>query len=137
MTVRQIGGVSFQIKRDANIVCIYMTRNLINDFNSQINKMGKEIKCYISVPITGWDMKLVKTWIGQAKEELAKNGYVPVSPLDVSPCQYAPYSFHMGKDIEALLECDAVYFIRGWQTSKGCNAEFEVAKIYNKKLMFE
>lgn len=39
MTVRQIGGVSFQIKRDANIVCIYTTRNLINDFNSQINKI--------------------------------------------------------------------------------------------------
>ena len=97
----------------------------------------KGIKCYISVPITGWDMKLVKTWIGQAKEELVKNGYVPVSPLDVNPDQCAPYSSYMGRAIEALLECDAVYFIRGWQTSEGCNAEFEVAKIYNKKLMFE
>jgi hypothetical protein len=43
----------------------------------------------------------------------------------------------MGRDIQALLECDAVYFCRGWQDSKGCQAEYEVAKIYGKKMVFE
>jgi hypothetical protein len=37
MTVRRIGGVSFQIKCVANIVCIEITSDFINDFNSQIN----------------------------------------------------------------------------------------------------
>ena len=43
----------------------------------------------------------------------------------------------MGKDIEALLECDAIYMCEGWQNSKGCMAEFEVARIYGKEIMFE
>lgn len=47
------------------------------------------------------------------------------------------YAEHMGKDIQALLECDAVMFLQGWHDSKGCLAEFEVAKIYGKKLIFE
>ena len=37
----------------------------------------------------------------------------------------------MGQDIERLLECDAIYMSRGWCTSKGCNAELAVAKVYN------
>lgn len=68
---------------------------------------------------------------------MQRKGYVPVSPLEVSPNPDTPYSEHIGNDIAALLECDAVLFLRGWDTSKGCNAEFEVAKIYEKKLMFE
>nr|DAV63614.1 MAG TPA: hypothetical protein [Caudoviricetes sp.] len=37
MTVRRIGGVILLLKRDANIVCIEITSEFINDFNSQIN----------------------------------------------------------------------------------------------------
>lgn len=82
-------------------------------------------------------MKVVHTWVSCAKEVLVKNGYIPVSPLEVSSNPDASYSVHMGKDIEALLECDAVYFLRGWSASKGCQLEYEAAKIYNKKMMFE
>lgn len=48
-----------------------------------------------------------------------------------------PYSCYMGKDIMALLECDAVYFIRGWEKSRGCLLEYSAAKIYGKEMMFE
>ena len=44
---------------------------------------------------------------------------------------------NIAKDIEALLECDAIYLCEGWQNSKGCMAEFEVARIYGKEIMFE
>ena len=46
-------------------------------------------------------------------------------------------AYYMGKDIEALLECDAIYLCEGWQNSKGCMAEFEVARIYGKEIIFE
>ena len=35
------------------------------------------------------------------------------------------------------MECDAIYLCEGWQNSKGCMAEFEVARIYGKEIMFE
>lgn len=94
-------------------------------------------KVYISLPITGRDIEEVEAECVFAKGMLEKEGFIPVSPLDVSCNHDAPYSEHMGKDIAALLECDAVFFLRGWQDSKGCNAEFEIAKIYGKKIMFE
>lgn len=37
MTVRWIGGVSFQIKCDVNIVCIVITMKTINYFNNIVN----------------------------------------------------------------------------------------------------
>ena len=38
----------------------------------------------------------------------------------------------MGNDIAALLECDAVLFLEGWQVSKGCQLEHKAAELYDK-----
>lgn len=48
----------------------------------------------------------------------------------------APYSEHMGRDIAALLECDAVMFMPGWTRSRGCRLEYQAAKIYDKQRIF-
>lgn len=78
-----------------------------------------------------------KTSFRPCKKNLVSNDYEPVTPFDVSPDSNASYTEHMGKDIQALLECDAVFFCRGWQDSKGCQAEYEVARIYGKQMVFE
>lgn len=69
-------------------------------------------KVYISLPITGRDIEEVESECVFAKGMLEKKGLIPVSPLDVSCNHDAPYSEHMGKDIAALLECDAVFFLQ-------------------------
>lgn len=94
-------------------------------------------KVYISTPITGHDIKTVRIWVDTAKDYLLRRSYIPVSPLEVSPDMDAPYSEHMGRDIAVLIECDAVLFLKGWHTSKGCQLEYAAAKIYGKKIMFE
>ena len=38
----------------------------------------------------------------------------------------------MGKDIAALLNCDAAVFLDDWQLSSGCNLERRACEIYNK-----
>ena len=61
-----------------------------------------------------------------------------ITPFDVNENEDKDsYARKMGNDIEALLECDAIYLCEGWQNSKGCMAEFEVARIYGKEIMFE
>lgn len=61
-----------------------------------------------------------------------------ITPFDVNENEDKDsYARKMGNDIEALLECDAIYLCEGWQNSKGCMAEFEVARIYNKQIFFE
>lgn len=48
---------------------------------------------------------------------------------------WIPYSYYMGESVKALLECDAVYFVFDWAASKGCMAEFEIARVYGKQIM--
>ena len=93
-------------------------------------------KVYISLPISGLKIEEVKQNAEKAAEYLRKAGYEPVSPFDVSPNEDVSYAHHMGKDIEALLECDAVLFLRGWKYSKGCQLERYAAMIYNKEIIF-
>ena len=95
------------------------------------------MKVYISLPITGHDIEEVEASCIFAKAVLKKKGHTPVSPLDVSDNPDASYAEHMGRDISALLDCDAVVFLDGWEESKGCALEHAAAKIYNKLITYE
>ena len=106
----------------------------------------KRKRVYISIPISGHDLEEVKEEARDISErllwdvfELKKGQNRPdvITPFDVCPEPDKPYSYYMGKDIEALLECDAIFLCKGWQNSKGCMAEFAVARIYGKEIMFE
>ena len=92
---------------------------------------------YISLPITGQDLEEVRRRAEQAKQRLADMEHEPVSPLDVSPDPDASYAEHIGRDIAALLQCEAALFLDGWTVSKGCRLEMEAAQIYGKKIYFE
>ena len=95
------------------------------------------MKVYISLPITGHPIDEVRKKADQAKQQLSDMGHEPVSPLDVSPDPDAPYAEHIGRDIAALLQCEAALFLDGWTASKGCRLEMEAAQIYGKKIYFE
>lgn len=93
------------------------------------------MKIYISLPITGHDIEDVEASCIYASGVIQAKGHTPVSPLDVSP-DPADYAEHMGNDIKALLGCDAVLFMDGWRTSKGCRLENAAAKIYDKQAFY-
>ena len=106
----------------------------------------KRKRIYISIPISGHDLEEVKAkardireWVLWDEFGLEKGLHRPdvITPFDVCSEPDKPYSYYMGKDIEALLECDTIYLCKGWQDSRGCMAEFAVAKIYNKKIIIE
>ena len=89
-------------------------------------------KLYVSLPISGYKLDAVKQEAAAYKETWQYEGYEVITPFDLSTESDKPYSYHMGRDIEGLLECHAVYFAPGWTESKGCNLEYAAAKIYGK-----
>lgn len=97
--------------------------------------MNKRV--YISLPITGLPDKRVKEKEKQIKKLLKAKGCIPLSPLEVAPEPDKPISYYMGRDIMALLECQAIFFCRGWEKSNGCLLEYHAAQIYGLELMFE
>ena len=94
------------------------------------------MKIYISLPITGHDIEEVEASCIYASGVIQAKGHIPVSPFDISPDPDADYAEHMGNDIEALLECDAVLFMENWRTSKGCRLENAAAEIYDKQVFY-
>ena len=97
-------------------------------------------RIYVSLPISGYDLderKLYAIWVKNLIKDKYPKATEVITPFNVCPEADKSYSYYMGKDIEALLECDTVYFCEGWQNSRGCMAEFEVAKIYGKEIIFE
>lgn len=96
------------------------------------------MKIYISLPITGNDIKKVEERCNAAKEKIKSKGHDAISPLDLCNGDYSkPYSYYIGIDLQSLLECDAVLFLDGYQNSKGCTLELAAAHIYGKKRFFE
>lgn len=45
--------------------------------------------------------------------------------------------YWMGKDIEILMNCDAIYMCEGWQKSKGCRLELVCALTYGMIMLFQ
>lgn len=97
----------------------------------------KKTKVYISLPISGHDIEQVKKRAEEVKLRIQNDRVEAVTPFDVCNEKDRPYSYYMGRDIEALIECDGIYVCNGWHLSKGCQAEVHVAVVYDKKMVFE
>lgn len=107
------------------------------------------MRLYLSLPISGKPTKERMAYANQMRDALTEfwkgNGLFKgvselkiITPFDVNENEDKDsYARKMGNDIEALLECDAIFLCEGWQNSKGCMAEFEMAKIYGKEIIFE
>ncbi len=91
----------------------------------------KRRKVYICIATDQPD-SLMRLRIDKAKVEIRKVNDIPVLPLTEKGRK-----MKLGRQIEQMMDADLVYFGRGWQNSKECTAVFEVAKVYEKKMMFE
>jgi hypothetical protein len=43
--------------------------------------------------------------------------------------------WHLGRSIQMMEEADAIFFVMGWSTARGCCVEYEVAVQYGLKIL--
>ncbi|TFH96566.1 DUF4406 domain-containing protein [Porphyromonas levii] len=82
-------------------------------------------KIYISGPITGLPEEKVRYDFHEAENRLRRlfPTYELVNPLhNVLPFD-APWEEHIEADLRIMEECNAVYFMDGWENSLGCQVE--------------
>ena len=91
-------------------------------------------KVYISLPISDGTWKPWNQIASQLRTDRKTwfQGGVTFGSIFRPKTSYAE---HIGRDITALLECDAVLVLPGWVESKGCALEMEAARIYGKKIL--
>lgn len=116
------------------------------EFICRIMKKKNKMKTlYISIPISGHPIVDVKVRAYELKEMLSVEGWEVITPFDVVPDEDVShidnseekYAYCMGKDIEKLLLCDAVFFANGYVLSKGCMLEKHAAELFNKIKLYE
>ena len=96
-------------------------------------------KIYISGPMTGYD-NFNKDAFDFAKRKLeAINEYDQViTPFDIAPNQDPnSWLFYMKLDIKALMDCDAIYVLKGYENSKGAMIEVNLAKSLSYPIFYE
>ena len=94
--------------------------------------MAKNLKCYISLPISGYDLAERRRLAEKVKSFLIAAGLEPISPLDKGLPDEAPYT----EDLRILLDCGSICLVEGWEKSRGCNVENIVAQTLNLQTLY-
>lgn len=84
-------------------------------------------KVYIAGPMTGYP-ELNYPAFTAAAEYLRKVGFEVVSPAELNPIETG-YVDAMKNDIIALLECDHICFLDGYEKSRGATLERHIAEV--------
>jgi hypothetical protein len=85
------------------------------------------MKVYISGPIAHYDLNERKATFKCIENALLELGLEPVNPFNNGVPDDAHWRDHMKADIALLLQCDRIYLMSGWELSKGCKLELDVA----------
>ena len=94
-------------------------------------------KIYISGPMTGCP-NLNYEAFDKARDHFLSLGHEVVSPADLGR-QYGEVSYEecLKRDISALLTCDTIYLLLGWEDSFGARIESLLAHALRLKISYE
>ena len=101
-------------------------------------------KCYIAGPMTGYD-EFNYPAFHDAAMRLRDMGFEVVSPAELNPIELSLqvdddyhrrlYPSFIKRDITALMECDHIYMLDGWEKSKGATLEHHIATVLGIELI--
>ena len=92
---------------------------------SRIRDLEKDA-IYVAGPMTGI-INFNFEAFNEAASMLKEEGYRVVNPADHGVVEGANWSDYLRYDLQRLSECGAVFFLRGWERSRGAFLEWTVA----------
>lgn len=98
------------------------------------------MKVMISLPMSGEPDSFVKMKIEKLTEKFNKLHIEVLDSFieDEMPSYYNNEGlYYMARSVDIMAKCDAIYFAKGWQGSKGCNIERKIAESYGLKILDE
>ena len=89
----------------------------------------KRKKIYISGQISGLDPQEAVNIFDRMEKTLRGQGYSVVNPtrLGVSDVSGLGWDYYMKEGIRKLMDCDAIYMLKGWNNSRGAWIEWKLA----------
>ena len=86
------------------------------------------MKIYISGQISGLNLNEAKATFKAVEGYLMETGCEVINPFNLFKEQDLTWSEFMVVDIKALLDCNAICMIKGWEQSKGARLEKHIAE---------
>lgn len=93
-----------------------------------------KLKVYISGPIT--DNPDFKKQFAEASAYVEKYGYEAVNPAN-NEIPDGNWQDYMKMDLHQLIDCNAIYMLKGWSKSKGAKLEHRIAKELNMLISYQ
>jgi hypothetical protein len=84
--------------------------------------MKLDLRLYVSGPMSGYEDLNVKAF-ESAASRLREIGFSVESPHEIVPIKSMPWVECMRIDIGALMHCDAIALLDGWDRSRGATIE--------------
>ena len=94
-------------------------------------------KIYIAGKVTGEPIAECTMKFGQAQVNIEKLGYEAVNPLAVVGDWKCPWDLAMRKCIKALMDCDMIFMLEDYKSSKGAMVEYELATMLGMEIIYE
>ncbi|HSW64957.1 MAG TPA: DUF4406 domain-containing protein [Dissulfurispiraceae bacterium] len=88
----------------------------------------RKVKVYLSGPITGLEERSAGMFAA-AQKEMEALGYEVVNPMLLAHNHNKSWEWYMAIDILALLECDHICLLPGWDISRGARLEHAIAQL--------
>jgi len=107
------------------------------DFYDHTDEPTQSKRFYIAGRIANEDGYRVK--FAQACSEVSRLGHRPISPCDIhdNGCNHIEWAEWMVCDLHAMLDCDGVYALRDWRSSKGATIEVQLAMRLGKEIVYQ
>ncbi len=99
------------------------------------------MKLIISQPMDGKNNELIRQERETLIHLLEADGHKIINSIietepDLYICKH-PALYYLSKSIDIMSKVDGVVFMRGWENSRGCKIEYEIAKQYELFVRFE
>jgi len=95
---------------------------------------SRAMKVYVSGPMTGIKDFNFPAFASAAKE-MESRGYTAVNPATLNTPNTS-WNDCMKADIRALVDCDAIVMLKGWERSNGAQIELNLAHRLGMEIMF-
>ncbi len=91
---------------------------------------------YISGPMTGISGFNVPAFT-HASSAIRDQGLIVISPHELGVDQSKEWSEYLRRDIVALMKCNTIYMLKGWEKSRGATLEMYIATQVGMGVEFE
>lgn len=95
------------------------------------------MKIYISGAISKIPKKESDKKFNKAEKHLRKLGLTPVNPKTLDHTFNSDYGDFMRTDLQALLDCQAIFMLDNWKNSDGAKVELQVAKACGMQVIIQ